>query len=309
MIRNGTVAVLADVHGNYLALESCLDYAKAHNIKKYILLGDYITDHAYPQRVMELLYDLRERFDCRFIRGNREDYMIDYRRNGGRQADGRPWRDCSAQGALLYCYENLTARDIDWFEGLPISGVWEIDGAPPIAYCHGSPRKTKEYMHGNPESLPMLAQVPADLVVKGHHHRHWSLWHRGKRIVCAGSVGNPIDHRTRPGRPEATDLAKRAQMLLLHFKNGQWLPEYVRIPYDWQGTIKNLETSSLTARAPAWATLLRHNVLTGLDPFGVVPSRAAELYRLSTGIEAPWADVPEEFWRQAAGEFGVEVNW
>ena len=302
-----TVAVLADVHGNYLALEACLDYVKKHKIERYIFLGDYITDHAYPQRVMELLYDARDRYDCRFIRGNREDYMIDYRKNGGRQADGRPWRDCSAQGALLYCYENLTARDIDWFESLPISGVWELDGAPPIAYCHGSPRKTKDYMHGSPEALQMLAEVPADLVVKGHHHRHWSLWHNGKRMVCAGSVGNPIAARARPGQPQPTELAKRAQLLLLHLKGGRWLPEYVLVPYDWQGALRNLETSGLTERAPMWAALLRFNVLTGLDPFGMVPTRAAKLYQAATGVQASWADVPEEFWRRAAEEFGVEV--
>lgn len=117
-IKGETVAVLADVHGNSRALVACLDYAKKRQIEKYIFLGDYITDHPYPQQVMAQLYQIQARYDCRFIRGNREDYMIDYRRNGDKQADGTPRRDC-----FLSCYENLMARDIDWFEGLPIFGV------------------------------------------------------------------------------------------------------------------------------------------------------------------------------------------
>lgn len=307
MSKANIVAVLADVHGNYLALDACLDYAKKHKIEKYLFLGDYITDHPYPQRVMEQLYDMQARYDCQFIRGNREDYMISYRANGDRQADGTPWRDCSAQGALLYCYENLTQRDIDWFESLPITGVWEMEGAPSIAFCHGSPRKTKEAMHGNPETLDLLAQLPAGVLVKGHHHRHWSVWHKGKRIVCAGSVGNPIAARARPGKPRSTEVAGMAQMLLLHLKGGVWRPEYVLVPYDWQAAVRNLEASGLTERAPVWAAQLRFNLLTGLDPFGVVLSRAVGLYRAASGIEAGLADVPEEYWRRAAEEFGVEV--
>ena len=39
-MREFTVAVLADVHGNYLALKACLDYARARKIEKYVFLGD-----------------------------------------------------------------------------------------------------------------------------------------------------------------------------------------------------------------------------------------------------------------------------
>nr|WP_290462342.1 metallophosphoesterase [Acutalibacter muris] len=306
-MREFTVAVLADVHGNYLALKACLDYARARKIEKYVFLGDYITDHTYPQRVMELLYEAAGRYDCRFVRGNREDYMISYRANGGKEADGSVWRDGSCQGALLYCYENLTDRDIDWFEGLPVYGSWQIGSAPPIAFCHGSPYKTKDQIY-SVEALEKLAQLPERILLKGHNHRFFSFWHKGLRAVCAGSVGNPIYCRTRAGVVEVTPLAKVAQMLLMHYEGGRWVPEYVTVPYDWEQTIKNLELSGLTKRAPVWAAMLRHNVLTGTDPFGRVPQRAVELYRLDTGIKAAgWAGVPEEYWVMAAKEYKIEL--
>jgi len=36
------IAVLADVHGNYIALEHCLEYAFSRNISTFFFLGDYI---------------------------------------------------------------------------------------------------------------------------------------------------------------------------------------------------------------------------------------------------------------------------
>lgn len=301
------IAVLADVHGNYLALSACLDYARARGADKYLFLGDYVTDHPYPQRTLELLYKLRDRAGCRFIRGNREDYMIGYRESGGRDGSGKPWKDGSAQGALLHCYEGLTDRDIDWFQSLPVSGVWEMEGVPPVAYCHGSPERTRDEMRGDHRALGILEGLPADILVKGHNHRHWFLWYKGKRLICAGSAGNAICCRARPGGTPPTELAKTAQMLFLHLEYGRWRPEYVRVPYDWQGAIDNLKTSGLYRRAPVWAAMLRYNVLTGADPFCVLPAYAAKLYAEETGIEAPWPDVPEAYWQKAAEIFRVDT--
>ncbi|MEY8311165.1 metallophosphoesterase [Oscillospiraceae bacterium 42-9] len=306
-MRDLTAAVLADVHGNYRALQACLDYAQARRADQYLFLGDYITDHPYPQRVMALLYAAQDRLPCRFIRGNREDYMIHYRQNGGRDSAGVPWKNGSPQGALLHCYENLTSRDVDWFESLPISGLWQPQGAPPIAYCHGSPEQTRDEMRGDRRSLEMLGNTPAELLVKGHNHRHWMLAHRGKRLVCAGSVGNAIDRRAKPGPPVRTSLAKMAQMAFLHLKQGRWQVEYVRVPYDWQGALEDLKTSGLYQRAPVWAAMLRYNILTGCDPFNTLPTRAAALYAQETGLPAPWSAVPEAYWERAAAEFHVST--
>lgn len=307
MKKGVSVAVLADVHGNYLALKACLDAARRRGIRHYLFLGDYITDFPYPQRTLELLSEMKNSFECRFIRGNREDYMIGYRENGGKQEDGTPWRDCSAQGALLYCYENLRPQDIDWFESLPIFGSWQIQDAAPLAYCHGSPDTTRSSYARDPAVLEKMASVPEKFLVTGHVHRFRNIWFRGGRIVSAGSVGIPTGERIRLGKPGECDCARTAQMVILQEEDGGWAPELVSVPYDWQGAIDTLESSGLTRRAPVWAALLRHTVCTGKDPCSVVPARAQELYRLETGRQAGWAQVPEEYWRRAAREFSVEL--
>lgn len=261
------IAVLADIHGNYLALKACLDCARRRGIRHFLFLGDYITDHAYPQRVLEQLYEIKSRYDCRFIRGNREEYMIGYRANGEKQGDG----------------------------------------TPPLTYCHGSPARTKARIANDPAELEQMASLSEGFLIAGHTHRFRRFWVQGKQIVCAGSVGIPTANRSRRSGPKAGESAKIAQMVLLRPVQGTWRAELLCIPYDWQGAIDNLKTSGLTRRAPVWAAMLRHAVLTGEDPFSAVPERAAELYREEAGKQAGWAQVPEGYWRRAAGEFGIEL--
>ena len=68
------IAVLSDIHGNYVALESCLAHAVSQNIKTFLFLGDYVSELAYPERTMKLLYEMDRTCSCRFIRGNKEEF-------------------------------------------------------------------------------------------------------------------------------------------------------------------------------------------------------------------------------------------
>ena len=70
------IAVFSDIHGNHVAFRACLDYVLSHDITTFIFLGDYLGEFAYPQKTMEMIYELKEKYNCYFIRGNKEDYWI-----------------------------------------------------------------------------------------------------------------------------------------------------------------------------------------------------------------------------------------
>ena len=58
------IAVLSDIHGNYVALRTCIDYALKAGAETFVFLGDYVGELAYPQKTMEQLYALREKYEC-----------------------------------------------------------------------------------------------------------------------------------------------------------------------------------------------------------------------------------------------------
>ena len=75
-----------------------------------------------------------EKYKTWAIRGNREQYMIDYHNK-----DIVGWCYSSQTGTLLYTYEKLTSADIDFFCEMPITQTIEIKGCKPFTICHGSP--------------------------------------------------------------------------------------------------------------------------------------------------------------------------
>ena len=70
------IAVMADIHGNHVALERCLAHAEQQGAEAYWFLGDYLGELPCPQRTMEMLYAWAENHPCVFIRGNKENYWL-----------------------------------------------------------------------------------------------------------------------------------------------------------------------------------------------------------------------------------------
>ena len=127
------IAVIGDIHSNYVGLERCIEHALLQKPDEFLFLGDYISDCPYPQKTMDIIYEMNKNYVCNFIRGNREDYMLNHRKN----SDER-WTYSSASGSLLYTYENLTEKDFSFFGSLDIQGYYEKEGYQPFRYCHGS---------------------------------------------------------------------------------------------------------------------------------------------------------------------------
>ena len=134
------IAVLSDIHGNYYAFKACLEVAFERNIDTFIFLGDYLGEFAYPKRTIELLYELKEKYNCYFIRGNKEDYWLNMQ-----QGVNCEWKDGNNSiYAMLYNYSNLSKEDLDFFSQMKICDCLKIDNLPSITYCHGSLRDNKE---------------------------------------------------------------------------------------------------------------------------------------------------------------------
>lgn len=68
---------MSDIHGNHTALRRCIEEIKCRDIKTLIFLGDYVGELAYPQKTMVYIRELMQRYECYFVRGNKEDYWIE----------------------------------------------------------------------------------------------------------------------------------------------------------------------------------------------------------------------------------------
>lgn len=280
------IAVFSDIHGNHAAFEQCMDYAEARNIHTFIFLGDYLGEFPYPQKTMELIYALKEKNDCFFIRGNKEDYWIDRRYNTHCE-----WKDGNRSvGAMKYCYGHQTGRDLEFFQSLSISEEISFKNISAILACHGSPNRNNEKMLFNDDKTnQIIDQCACKYILCGHTHLQGAIRHGGKVVLNPGAVGVPLQS------------GGKAQFMILHEDMGEWTHEFISLDYDKEKILKEMRESGLEKAAPYWTQVTRHLILTGEVSHGTVLARAMNLCVEEIG-KARWHDIPDRYWERAIDE-------
>lgn len=293
------IAVLSDIHSNYIALDTCMKYVKSRNIGRLIFLGDYLADMAYPQKTMERIYQIKEEYNCIFIRGNKEDYWKEHREGKS------PYWEKGSTGGLLYTYEHLTEKDFDFYDTMPPTMKLKIDGFPAITLCHGSPFRTNENIRpGKARTYEIMEAVDTDIILCGHTHVQGKIEYRdcleviecicassnkmaehaGKKVLNCGAVGVPYGSEG------------RTQFMILHGEEGEWMEEFISLDYDREYVVEEMMNSELYEYAPYWCQITANLLRKGDPTHGQVLTEAMRLCLEETG-EAVWYDVPEKYWK------------
>ena len=282
------IAVLSDIHGNYIALKKCIIDAKEHNVDRYVFLGDYLGEFPYPHRTLDILYKLMEEENCLFLKGNKEDYWINRRKN-----INCDWKDGNYSiASMIYNYDNLKESDFDFFESLLIAKRFEIDGHPPILFCHGSPENNSVKLLPNDEKTRNnLDCVKEDIIVCGHTHIEREFLVENKRIINVGAVGVPL-----------VEGGHKAQYMILESYTNEWKIEFRSVEYDISQVVKELHESGLFDMTPYWCRITVHLLKTGKISHGSVLGEVMK----ANDYNDPWYAIPEEYWDVTLKKMGIE---
>ncbi|HBT44425.1 MAG TPA: metallophosphoesterase [Rhodospirillaceae bacterium] len=181
------IALLADIHGNDLALACVLRAAREAGAERLFIAGDFVGYYYGAKAVLDLLDD----WDWIAVRGNHEDMMRDWA--AGRDHDAISARYGSGQDVA--CRE-LPPTTFDRLVDLPERREAAAGGRTALI-CHGAPWDHEAYVYPDAPAdvVAKCAAEGQDLVVFGHSH-YPVLWHEGGCIVVnPGSVGQPRDRR------------------------------------------------------------------------------------------------------------------
>lgn len=288
-VRKGVTSmkwvVLSDIHSNFTALEACLSEPCVQSADGFLFLGDYVTDCPYPRRTTALVRRLAKDMPCVLLRGNREDYLLDYD-----QSATRDWHYGAEHGSLLYTYENLTREDLAFYRSLPTCTTLFLRGAPPLALAHGSFSATRELLLPEREnSIAALTDCPVTVYLCGHSHKQFLFRHENKQLINPGSVGLPIAETS------------GARFALLELIDGAWHAELHRVSYDTEPLLAAFDQSGLKEKAPIWTDCIIASLRSGKD---LAPS-CARLARKLAAASHESNSVSAPFWREAARQLGV----
>jgi len=217
-------AAIADVHGNYLALEAVLDDIRAQGISEIVNLGDAASGPLDAARTIDLLAAC----NAVSIRGNHDRYLIE------RTPDRMGSWDRPA-------YDQLEKRHFDWLRALPPTRVFRDR----VFLCHGTPASDETYWldavlsDGHVIRAPLNAITQAaeglsqSLILCGHTHLARAIrLADGRMIVNPGSVGSPAFRDVHP-YPHVVEVGTPAACYaVLELKSDQWQVALRQVPYD-----------------------------------------------------------------------------
>jgi predicted phosphodiesterase len=243
------IAVFGGIYNNYLALAVALDDAAERGAEAIYCLGDMGAFGPYPDRVFPLLRDR----GVLCVQGN-YDYSI-----GNGLADCQcgytdPRDNHFARLSYAYTFANTSPSNRAWLRELPAQRRIEVGGYR-LLLCHGSPRRTNEFLWESTTSTAflryLLQQQDADVVAATHTGIKW---HRAvsddRHFVNVGVLGRPEnDGQTHVG------------YALLSAEPG-FCVEYVPVHYDYQRLAAEMRAERLpeafvqTVETGWWTTCL-----------------------------------------------------
>ena len=273
------VAVLSDIHSNYYAFKACYEDAIKCGAEMFIFLGDYVSDLSEPQRTMDLVYEIGSKYPTVCLRGNREGYMLDCESGRSRFVHG------SKSGSLLFTYEHLRKKDMEFIRGLRISDTIEIEGVR-IEIAHAVMDNDRFYFDNNDgHTADIFPQMKCDYLLTGHSHKQYIQQNAGRTIINPGSVGIPQDGTRNP------------QYALLDVADGTVSCEFREVPYDMTDAIHSQFASGLVDYAKYWAIGILYDIITGEEC----------VLKLLSAVEKSGEFANEEIWKTAAIEMDMKL--
>lgn len=292
MVNKMKIGIFSDIHSNIIAFKECIKYLEAAGCDEYFFLGDYVSDTPYTKETMECLYDFIHTHTCHLLRGNREDYMLGQRKVLRDKNEKEKWIYNSASGNLLYAYEQLTEKDLDFFEQLPITFKYEKEGYPSITCCHGSPTNSRELLELYGENTKeWLAKVDTDYLICAHTHFPGELCVNGKHYFNTGCIGISINDFG-----FAQCMTIESQMI-----DGkmQWVPNFLKIPYDNLQVVAEIKKRGLLDKAPWFINCNIQILLTGEDNAAKMVAKANQLVKEANDT-CVWPLIDEKYFEEAA---------
>lgn len=217
-------AAIADVHGNYLALEAVIADIRVQRIDRIFNLGDMASGPLDGRRTMDMLMAL----DAVHVLGNHDRYLMDR----APEEMGSWDRPVHAQ---------LDAGHLAWLRNIPLTQV--VENA--VYLCHATPSNDETYwletvrpdgtvcMSAIADIERAAAGIPQSLILCGHSHVARAVrLGDGRMIVNPGSVGSPGYRDIVPFRHMMEAGSPDARYAILEQRGGQWHVTFRHVPYD-----------------------------------------------------------------------------
>src|SRR5262245_45502710 len=165
------IAVFGGIYNNYLALEAATADARRRGVEAVYCLGDLGAFGPHPDRVFPLLRE--HGVEC--IQGN-YDHSIGHGLADCQCGYTDPRDNHFARLSYQYTFAHTSTANRAWLKELPPQRHVQL-GRHCLLLCHGSPRRTNEFLWESTTSTQFLEHLltmhEADAVLATHTGIKW----------------------------------------------------------------------------------------------------------------------------------------
>ena len=215
------IAIISDIHGNLIALETVLADIRSANVNRIVCLGDVAASGPQPQAVITLLRTLK--IPC--VMGNADEELFNPHVFEANSELRQRIKAISQWNAA-----QLSSADLDFLRAFQPTITIPLDEDASLLCYHGSPRSNNDVIlvaTPDEELEPMVAGFTAAALAGGHTHTQMLRRYQDKLIINTGSVGLPFER-------VGTEIRNVpwAEYALLHYETGNLRIEFRRVSLD-----------------------------------------------------------------------------
>jgi len=219
------VAIIADIHGNQIALEAVLhDLAQQAAVDHLVIAGDLCLNGPRPREALETVRGLH----CPVIQGNVDAEIVTRAAEKGEKK----------RNTVGWTREQIGQAGIDYLASLPFSHRIANPKGGDLLIVHANPLNLEDAIFPNaPDSTLeyFLSDLEPGIGALAFGHLHIAYTRRWRRLllVDVASCGLPRDE----------DL--RAAYGILTWQNSTWEAEIRRVAYDVQKVVKQIKSCGM----------------------------------------------------------------
>lgn len=214
------IAIISDIHGNLVALETVLAEIENEHVDQIVCLGDVAFGGAQPHECLVRLRALR----IPIVLGNTDVFFVT-----------RPVPDLNSESdarimrSIGWAREKFSTDDLEFFKTFQPRIEIALEAGKNLLCFHGSPSSnTQTILATTPdkELLEILGSYSATVMTGGHTHIQIFRRLQSSIILNPGSVGMPFerdalgkDHR--PGFSEYAVLTSAGENLQIELRRAR----------------------------------------------------------------------------------------
>jgi putative phosphoesterase len=238
------IALLSDIHGNFVSLKAVWRDLERQRIDHVICLGDVATLGPQPHEVVTFLRE--KQVAC--LMGNHEEFVLNPH-NLHTYMDAEWFAE-----SIHWCISELTQEDLDFLRTLPPLLTYSFNEETNLLCFHGSPHSNIDIILATTpvrQVNQMIRGYRATVMAGGHTHVQMFRQHNGLVLLNPGSVGMPFERMPFVGSPR---VLPQAEYAIVSWENEVLGVELRRVPID----LTMVKQAALNSELPEYEDWIRN---------------------------------------------------